>query len=378
MEVSKKKSIKISGASSRATLLTVAFLLSSSFLFFSFIHALFSMYPTPAHLHSFPSSNAYHASTRLTSLFDPSYTSVHISWPNEHSIDLKPVLPNAPLFEELPSIHDLITPTTSPRIDTCSAFSSFHGNLLSPHSGSMESYQGHIPLGSPVSQEHILSTHLRASKGLRHLSKRVCENVARLGVTTYSEVAYQLALETKSLPGYNQRNIRRRVYDALNVLTAMNIITKDKKEIRWLGIPSSLSAEPHAYALRQKIKQQEQLIEEMSSLNQRIHISLKKKRTTRMAPTTQPMSPVATPASNEGGVCSPELECKSNVYAHFDATSDTISDITSDTHSYANAYASSYHSSSHHNSSHHPRSCSTLTQSYFDYSTVPSPISTSS
>merc|ERR1712013_443625 len=38
---------------------------------------------------------------------------------------------------------------------------------------------------------------------------------------------------------YDQKNIRRRVYDALNVLMAMNIISKEKKEIRWLGLPTN-------------------------------------------------------------------------------------------------------------------------------------------
>lgn len=38
---------------------------------------------------------------------------------------------------------------------------------------------------------------------------------------------------------YDQKNIRRRVYDALNVLMAMNIISKEKKEIRWIGLPSN-------------------------------------------------------------------------------------------------------------------------------------------
>lgn len=31
--------------------------------------------------------------------------------------------------------------------------------------------------------------------------------------------------------------MRRRVYDALNVLMAMNIISKEKKEIKWIGLP---------------------------------------------------------------------------------------------------------------------------------------------
>jgi transcription factor Dp-1 len=36
---------------------------------------------------------------------------------------------------------------------------------------------------------------------------------------------------------YDEKNIRRRVYDALNVLMAMEIISKDKKEIQWKGLP---------------------------------------------------------------------------------------------------------------------------------------------
>lgn len=44
---------------------------------------------------------------------------------------------------------------------------------------------------------------------------------------------------------YDQKNIRRRVYDALNVLMAMNIISKEKKEIKWLGLPTNSAQEYH-------------------------------------------------------------------------------------------------------------------------------------
>ena len=37
---------------------------------------------------------------------------------------------------------------------------------------------------------------------------------------------------------YDEKNIRRRVYDALNVLIAMEIISRSKKEILWHGLPS--------------------------------------------------------------------------------------------------------------------------------------------
>jgi hypothetical protein len=37
----------------------------------------------------------------------------------------------------------------------------------------------------------------------------------------------------------DEKNIRRRVYDALNVLMAMGIILKDKQDIQWKGLPSA-------------------------------------------------------------------------------------------------------------------------------------------
>jgi transcription factor Dp-1 len=42
-------------------------------------------------------------------------------------------------------------------------------------------------------------------------------------------------------PDQDEKNIRRRVYDALNVLMALGIILKDKKDIQWKGLPSSAS-----------------------------------------------------------------------------------------------------------------------------------------
>jgi hypothetical protein len=35
---------------------------------------------------------------------------------------------------------------------------------------------------------------------------------------------------------YDEKNIRRRTYDVLNVLAATDIISKDKKEIKWKGL----------------------------------------------------------------------------------------------------------------------------------------------
>uniref|UniRef100_A0A8D8V5X7 Transcription factor Dp-1 n=2 Tax=Cacopsylla melanoneura TaxID=428564 RepID=A0A8D8V5X7_9HEMI len=131
--------------------------------------------------------------------------------------------------------------------------------------------------------EYKRSTREKASKGLRHFSMKVCEKVRRKGVTTYNEVADELVQEfsedhnTASSEQYDQKNIRRRVYDALNVLMAMNIISKEKKEIKWLGLPTN--------SLQESLnlnKERKQLIQRINQKTRHLHdlllqqISLKK------------------------------------------------------------------------------------------------------
>ncbi|XP_058099875.1 transcription factor-like protein DPB [Magnolia sinica] len=86
-----------------------------------------------------------------------------------------------------------------------------------------------------------------AGGGLRQFSIIVCKKVESKGRTTYSEVADEIIEEfsatdsdTVTLNQYDEKNIRRRVYDAINVLMAMDIIAKDKKEIHWKGFPRTI------------------------------------------------------------------------------------------------------------------------------------------
>ncbi|CAJ0941931.1 unnamed protein product, partial [Mesorhabditis belari] len=81
------------------------------------------------------------------------------------------------------------------------------------------------------------------SKSLRFFSHRVCDKVKQKRQTTYNEVAEELVQEYfDSMPPqsadkqqHDVKNIRRRVYDALNVLIALNIVAKEKKTIHWVG-----------------------------------------------------------------------------------------------------------------------------------------------
>lgn len=78
------------------------------------------------------------------------------------------------------------------------------------------------------------------------------------------------------LQQYDQKNIRRRVYDALNVLMAMNIISKEKKEIKWLGLPTN-SLQECAALEKDKKKKIDRIKAKTQQLHQLIlsHISFK-------------------------------------------------------------------------------------------------------
>ncbi|WAR27375.1 TFDP1-like protein [Mya arenaria] len=116
----------------------------------------------------------------------------------------------------------------------------------------------------------------KGGKGLRHFSMKVCEKVQLKGVTSYNEVADELVAEFSDPRNilspqdaqYDQKNIRRRVYDALNVLMAMNIISKEKKEIRWIGLPTNSAQECQNLELEkqrrlERIKHKTQQIQEL-------------------------------------------------------------------------------------------------------------------
>lgn len=123
----------------------------------------------------------------------------------------------------------------------------------------------------------------KVGKGLRHFSMKVCEKVRNKGFTSYNEVADELVLEfaagmhgSADSQQYDQKNIRRRVYDALNVLMAMNIISKEKKEIRWIGLPTNSVQECTALE-KEKQSKLEQIQKKTQQLQELIlqHISFK-------------------------------------------------------------------------------------------------------
>lgn len=105
--------------------------------------------------------------------------------------------------------------------------------------------------------EAAFNSKLKDQSSLRFISAKVCEIVESKVTTTYNEVANELVIEALKLfqvGGHpekkktdHEKNIRRRVYDALNVLLATDIISKTKekgdreKSIHWKGYPTTTS-----------------------------------------------------------------------------------------------------------------------------------------
>lgn len=95
-------------------------------------------------------------------------------------------------------------------------------------------------------------------------------------VQVADELVQEIGREMGVVEKYDHKNIRRRVYDALNVLMAIDIIRKDKKEIRWLGLPSDASQdvkmlEAEKAAVEKRLQEKKRVLGE---LVQR-HIALK-------------------------------------------------------------------------------------------------------
>ena len=138
--------------------------------------------------------------------------------------------------------------------------------------GSSQPLVGSIGAGSGAASplatlaESSIEAAAATSKGLKHFSLKVSEKVEGKGFTNYNEVADELIKEmltdnsggnqavgvgggsqgasgsgapTAANP-HDDKNIRRRVYDALNVLEALGIIAKTKRNIEWRGWPPAL------------------------------------------------------------------------------------------------------------------------------------------
>ncbi|GFR47498.1 hypothetical protein Agub_g9227 [Astrephomene gubernaculifera] len=85
---------------------------------------------------------------------------------------------------------------------------------------------------------HAARDTSRSAGGLRHFSFKVVEKIRLRSRTTYNAVANELVddLNSSGASAKDGKSIRRRCYDAINVLLACGLIKRDdKKQIVWRG-----------------------------------------------------------------------------------------------------------------------------------------------
>ena len=92
---------------------------------------------------------------------------------------------------------------------------------------------------SPKNSSIKMKSHYQSSRntafGLKEISKRVMEIIKQSGKTTYKAISDQIVNEISEKSLKDEKNIRRRIYDSLNVMKSMRLFNRDKntKTIMW-------------------------------------------------------------------------------------------------------------------------------------------------
>ena len=161
-------------------------------------------------------------------------------------------------MEELADLHE---------IGLCDEFPDFPEKPEDPDLSSMwcpDPYSTPRPKGSALE----FATP-RSSRGLKQLSIKVKELVSKNNITSYKEVADELI---NSVPDEGERrrdekNIHRRVYDALNVLDAAGVIAKQGKQVTWVGHCSPvLMASGSCEEMRLRVERKRAMLREKSEM----------------------------------------------------------------------------------------------------------------
>lgn len=103
---------------------------------------------------------------------------------------------------------------------------------------------GHKPKakGKGSRSRRSSSTPQKQKKKLKNLSKEILRALADMRCTTQDQIMSRLFnsfLTEVERNEQTEKSIRRRMYDTLNVLEALGLVSKDKQQILWTGEPRS-------------------------------------------------------------------------------------------------------------------------------------------
>eukprot|EP01130_Rhizamoeba_saxonica_P019268 TRINITY_DN9915_c0_g1_i1.p1 TRINITY_DN9915_c0_g1~~TRINITY_DN9915_c0_g1_i1.p1 ORF type:complete len:468 (+),score=64.77 TRINITY_DN9915_c0_g1_i1:48-1451(+) len=132
-------------------------------------------------------------------------------------------------------------------------------NQYFPHGNYFETNEQHYPY-QQISEQTIFNSMQRKSDstkaaGLSYYSQQIVKFVKEQGETNYPKVADAILEIIKeqhkdSNKPIKNENVRRRVYDALNVLCAAKIIERNSlKELKWIGFSPIFKSSRHYESL---------------------------------------------------------------------------------------------------------------------------------
>lgn len=108
------------------------------------------------------------------------------------------------------------------------------------------------PISNRTSRKLPNSTGSRKQKGLKIATEVLRNRLENAGEVDFSRIVND-ALEDLSAGvdhSFNEKNVRRRMYDTLNVLRAIGVIEKENGKLRWSGVLDKKSGESIEFDLR--------------------------------------------------------------------------------------------------------------------------------
>ena len=108
-------------------------------------------------------------------------------------------------------------------------------STFSDNSESLSQSQEDSPKNESLKLKSNLQTSRNTAFGLKEISKRVMDIIKQSGKTTYKAISDQIVNEINEKSLKDEKNIRRRIYDSLNVMKSMKLFNRDKntKTIMW-------------------------------------------------------------------------------------------------------------------------------------------------
>ena len=144
---------------------------------------------------------------------------------NSEQIGYQVPIPNPQLN---PQLNQQINPIIKKKIP-------LQNSTFSDNSESLSQSQEDSPKNECLKLKSNLQTSRNTAFGLKEISKRVMDIIKQSGKTTYKAISDQIVNEINEKSLKDEKNIRRRIYDSLNVMKSMKLFNRDKntKTIMW-------------------------------------------------------------------------------------------------------------------------------------------------